>query len=247
MKKIKVLVFALFVFLASIEVVYAACEAQETNKLNSLAANVKANYEIVEEEIKDFSSQFNPPDTLTQEELENHIFYEDVANIHIMNLTEELYVKVYDSVSNETVTYSYSDSNNGAITIKQKNFDKVNNYTITVYSSDKTNCKDTRLYTLYVTIPRFNTLSEYLICENAREFYMCHEYVTVDLDERTFFEKVNDYIENKNNDQDDDGQGDDNKGFFEEYKNVIIIVVVAIVIIGGTTTVIIVKRQRRIV
>ena len=53
MKKIKVLVFTLIVFLMSINVVGSACTSEESNKLNSLAVNVKVNYEIVSEKITD--------------------------------------------------------------------------------------------------------------------------------------------------------------------------------------------------
>ena len=245
MKKIKVLVFTLIVFLMSINVVGAACTSEESNKLNSLAVNVKVNYEIVSEKITDFSSEFNPPDGMSLEELENYPFYEDVANIYIMNLTQDLYVKVHDSVSNNITTYTYEDVKDGVINIKQKDFTKINNYTITVYSSDKTNCKDTKLYTTYVTIPKYNDLSEYVICEDIPEFYLCHEYTSVqttDFDD--FISKANTYISNKNKNNNEDDNKDVVKGFFEENKVTIIMAVLAIVVIGGATTVIIVKRQR---
>jgi len=243
MKKIKVLVFALIVFLLGINITYAVCSSEEQNNLNSLAVNVKANYEIKYEEIK-LAPGDNYPEGLTPEERENYRYKNYYFNIYITNLIEELYVTVYDSVSRETTKYTYNDSENGVITIRQDDRNNLRNYTIKVYSSDKTNCKDKVLYTIYLSLPRYNSLSEFEVCDDIPEYYLCHEYVT--FDEATaddFLGKVEKYIADKNKGDNSNDQNDNDKNLFEEYK-VPIIIGVVVIIIGGVATVIIVKRQR---
>lgn len=250
MKKIKKLsVFSFLVFFLFVTKVFAVeCTSEETNKLNSLAVNVKASYEIMEIEKTDFSSEFNPPDGIDANE--NITWYDTVIRVYITNLTEDLYITVTNDQTKEVKTYRYEDATNGTITFDQTDFSQITNYTITVYSSSNTNCANNKLYTLYLTTPMYNTLYEYSMCEGIEEFYLCHEYLSVNVSTENFFELATKYKEGKiNSDGEEikDEPSENDKGFTEflkEYKSVIIIVAVLIIAGGGLVTVIIVKKQR---
>ena len=66
MGKIKVVVLSLVAFMILIEPVSAACDLNETNKLKSIAANVKASYEVVK--IPEDPSNYDAPDEMSDEE-----------------------------------------------------------------------------------------------------------------------------------------------------------------------------------
>lgn len=247
MKKFKDLLFALFLFVIGIPVVVAECTAEESNKLNSLAANVKANYEVIQKEVS-IDEGFNYPDGLTEEEMNNYKAYRDYFRIYISNITEDLYVTVTNKNTNETTTYTYKDAVDGVISFEQKVLIEITNYTIVVYSSDETNCPNSKLYTLYVTTPLYNNFSESNLCDGIEDFYLCHEYLSVNTSFENFEELTSKYREGKIDDSGEEIiQQEETKGFInfiKEHKGIVITVSVVIVIIGGLVTVIIVKKQR---
>ena len=247
MKKLNVVFLALLFFFASIRSVYAVCDATESNTLNSLAVNVRASYEAMEEEyIPDES--FNPPDGMPIDD--DYVVTRDIFRIYITNITEELYVVVTNDVNDEELTFTYQDSNNGTVTFDQEDLSSIRNYTVTVYSSSQTNCPDTRLYNYYFTTPMYNTFSEYDVCVGAEDFYLCYEYLSVPMPTYDqFLSSVEDYKEGK---IDEEGEvippdvEDDNTfwGFIGDHW-IVITVVTAVIIVGGVlVTVIVVKKQR---
>lgn len=247
MKKFKVFTLALIVFFTNTVIVNAACTTEEKNKLNSLGANVKASYEI-KTELVDPGDEYSPPDGLTEEEMENYKTPIDYFYIYISNITEELYIEITDKSTGEKTKYTYSDIADGVITIKKTVGYEIKNYTIIVYSSSKTNCPDTKLQTLYITTPAFNEFSMLQTCEGIEEFYLCHEYLTVEVSFDNFYELAEKYRAGKvDKDGDDITEPDKDKSFKEfikENKGVIIGVTLSVILIGGLVTVIIVKRQR---
>ena len=250
MKKLKAFFFTFVFFLASNNV-YAVCDATELNNLNRLAVNVSVDYEAITEEYEP-DENITYPDGLTQEEWDNYVFARNVFQIYISNLTKEIYVTVSDNVTNETQTYTYADSNNGVVTIRQLDLTNITTYTVTVYSSSETNCPDTLLYTQYLTTPMYNSYSDYTICEGAEDFYLCYEYLsvpTVSFDR--FVELVEDYkagrVDNEGEEivppeeeEEESGFGD----FVREHRVVIISVCLVIVIGGVLVTVIVIKKRR---
>ena len=170
MKKIRVFTLAILLFFLSTNV-YAVCDVTESNTLNSLATNVKVSNEVVEVEVP-MDENVNPPDGLTEEEDQNFVAYQDYFRIYISNVTEELYVVVTNESTNESKTYTYDDVENGVITFDEKVYVFITSYKIDVYSSDKTNCPDTKLYTLYLTTPLYNSYSETAVCEGIEDFYL---------------------------------------------------------------------------
>lgn len=247
MKKIRCILLTLFCFFLGVSIVDATCEASESNKLNSLAVNVKANYEVVQKEVP-IDENFNYPDGLTDEEMNNYVPYRNYFNIYITNITEDLYVKVTNQNTNETKTYSYDDTTNGVVSFEEPVFVEITNYTITVYSSAKTNCPDSKLYTLYLTTPMYNSFSESNICEGIEDFYLCHEYLSVETSFENFYELTTKYREGKIDGNGDEINDSDGQNAFTrlitEHKGIVIAVAIVIVV-GGIVTVIIVRKQRR--
>ena len=67
MKKFKLVVVTFIAGLLGMPLAYAECDATETNKLSSLANNVKVSQEIIQKEFE-LGAGDNPPDGLTEEE-----------------------------------------------------------------------------------------------------------------------------------------------------------------------------------
>ena len=252
MKKFKVLALILTLFFISDPVVKAACSTEESVKLSKEAGNVKASYEILQKDIAK-EPNFNVPDGLTPEEAAEYVSMQDYFRIYITNLTENLYVTVYDNITNETRTFSYSDSKDGTISFDVDYYEiyDIRNYVITVYSSINTNCQDQKLYTTYLTTPMYNFYNEDPACNGAEDFYICQKYLSVSLKGiNDIFGKIERYKEGKlNNDGEEitEPEKEKDKGFgtfLKENKSVIIAVTVCVVAIGGLVTVIIVKKQR---
>jgi len=227
--------------------VHAACESKEMNELNSLAVKVKTSYEIIKKEVV-VDETFNPPDGLTEEEMENYVPTENYFKIYISNVTEDLYVVVTNKNTDEEKTYTYSDAVNGTISFEVKESIEIVNYTIAVYSSDKTGCPNKKLHTLRITTPMYNNFSESKLCKGIEEFYLCHEYLTV----KTSFEGFDILTEQYRAGQlNEDGtkKPEEKKeegffGFIKEHKGTVIITSVVVIALGGLATVIIVKKQR---
>ena len=135
----------------------SSCSYKEQTDLNSKAANVKASYEIA---------------TITKK-YEDMDINSEVLKVTILNVTEDLYVKVRDDYKNEEKFFHNSDSDKGVVTFIWEAVDKVTNFTIEVYSSDKTNCPGEKYKTIYLTLPRYNDFYNRIICQENPDFYVC--------------------------------------------------------------------------
>lgn len=247
MKKFKLVVITFIASLICMPCVFAECEAAESNKLNSLATNVKNSQEVIEK-VMDPDPDWNPPDGLTEEEFANYEYKIKYFRIYINNITEDLYVIVTNNTTEEKKTYNYQDTNNGTVFFDEMVSSQIVNYKVEVYASDKTNCNSKKLRTFYITTPKYNSLSEYKSCEGIEEFYLCHEYLNVETSTENFETLVKDYREGKlkadGSKKDEEKKNEGFLGFLKEHKGTVIIASLAIITIGGLVTVIIVKKQR---
>ncbi len=248
MKKINALILALLLFLVNSNVVYAVCDASETNTLNSLAANVRASYEVMREELE---GEYSAPDGLTEEELEEYVAYYSFFRIYISNLTEDLYITVENDVDDQVQTYTYQDSDNGTISLDWTNILAITNFTITVYSSSNTNCANTELYTLYLTTPMYNEYSQYRLCDGNEDFYLCNTFLSVpSVDFGRFVELIERYNAGQIDDSGEEVEepiDSEEEGFFDFIQDNLAIVIgvgVAIVVIGGLTVYVIIRKRR---
>lgn len=249
MKKTRVLIFALMMFMIGGKYVYAVCDATETNTLNSLAANVGRSYEIITKELTKEETSFEPPGGITVEEYNNFLFEVDYFRIYITNITEELYVVVTNENTGEERTFNYSDTDNGTAMFEEMVGTEIVNYTIEIYSSDITNCRDQRLYTQYLTTPMYNTASESSFCTGIEDFYMCHEYLSVDVDFTNFMERTEEYRASHTNGEVEEDLPDEESesgflAFVQEHWLIVLGISVAVLAAGGLITFVVIKKRR---
>ena len=243
MKKIRVLIFTLMLFMIGGKYVYAACDATEMNTLNSLAANVGKSYEVIEREVSSEEANATPPDGLTIEEYENYVFVRKFFRIYITNITEELYVVVTNENTGEEKTFNYADTDNGSV------YFDIRFSGWHIYSSDITNCRDQRLYTQYLTTPMYNLNSESGLCEGIEDFYLCHEYLSVDVDFTNFMEKTEEYrASHTNGEVEEDIPVEENESgflaFVQEHWLIVLGISVAVLAAGGLITFVVIKKRR---
>ena len=182
-------IVALICFVSLIVKVQAAeCSAVDKNEIKAKASNVRINYVpgIENVKTKDFDDR----------EVDAQSRYIDIK---IFNLSSDLFMRVKSSDDNIKIDETLVDYRNmgpdGAITIRVPALDIVQEYVFEVFSYSD-NCKGEIVRTIRLTIPKYNTYSQLDICSDIKEFYLCQEYITFDINKDRFFDQVNDYKEN---------------------------------------------------
>lgn len=247
MRKIRTIVLLLVVYVFNITNVNAVCDTAEENRLRSLATNVRMSYEEVREELPPGS--FTPPDGLPEELYDEWKEYITYFNVYIENITEDIYVEVKDKNSGQTKRYTYADSDNGVITIRQDIYKK-NEYTVTVHPASGSECSG-RLASHALTTPYYNEYYAMERCQDNKEYYLCFKYVDYDLpDNEEFLTKLNAYVaekERKQQQQEEEKKNNSFGEFLKQHKGMVFGVTLIVVGAGVATTVVIVYRRRRVV
>ncbi len=166
MKKCMILILLLFIPISVSARSLVDCDVTVLSSMKSLAANINisSNYRI-----------------------DNNQAYFDVT---INNITPDIYF-----IDNSTnITYNYSNTNNGEITITgYTNIEKIN---YTFYSSDK-ECSGNMLTTKYVTFPNYNQYYGDEICKGIENYSLCKRWAKVTSNYDEFKTKVENYKNNK--------------------------------------------------
>lgn len=217
----------------------SGCSYKEQAELNDIVSNIKASYEATKEKTETYPDPDDIEATID--------VYEPRVEIKILNLTDDVYIKVINGNSKEENLYYNKDAKDGVITIKQNDLSTLNTYTIEVYS-DKYACRGELFRKIEVTTPIYNSYSELEACNKNPDFYYCQEFITsknISYDE--FYKNLAKY---ENNEKPEEIK-EEEKSFFEKIKEfyqnnkIVINVVLTIVIVGGVaTTVILVKKRR---
>ena len=243
MKKRLILLVLLPAFMIFTAKVNAAskCDATELVKINEEAAGVKVTYEEVKE----------PVDTTGDEPSDFGIDYEiyrKYFKVNIINVTDNLYIKITDVNKGTTKTFTSKDAVNGIISFKWEDLSAVGNLQTEVYTSQATKCPNENITTTHVVIPMKNVYHEYKACAKNPDNAICKEYVTekvtpeayqklADKDEKKTLEDVSKEIE-------EDEKPSITK-FIKKNKKGIIIGGSIIIVLGVVTTaVVIIKRKR---
>ena len=232
----KILVF-LCLFIVGVTNASAAstCDYETQVKLNSEATNIKASYEV--KEIK--TGIKNENDLVDGEPTDKT--YQGVE-VSIYNMTENLYLTVMNTSTNETKTYHYEDTDNGSIKLVrgEDGLEDIVTYQITIYSNHN-DCKDEELKKINLVTPKYNSFSADALCEGSSKYY-CQEYVTEDLN-MTY----DDFLKQAANNNKNDGNGDTDtvkdNDFFKKY-GIYIVGGILVILLGVMTTVIVRKKQR---
>lgn len=244
-KNAKYILVSLLSFCFAVNVNAAECSYEKQVELNNIASTVKATYEAVDIDTGktvSYVDEYGIIDTDRQVPVKEKGF-----NVKILNLTENLSIKVTNETEGTTNYYYYSDSDNGTITLSSKVADRIYTYTITVYGT-KDSCEGIELRSLNLITPKYNTYSDYSFCKEYPNFDYCQEYVVDDsFNLEDFINKSAAYKETQDSKNSKDNQKDKNNNksnFFKENKKLLIVCGSIILIVGVTTTVIIIIRKR---
>lgn len=222
----------------------STCDTVTKGKLRQSASNIKANYIVEEESITDNLEEGEQ--TYTNRYLV----------IKIYNLSTGMYVEVQSSVPSvsnvQTVskTYYRTDmSPDGSISLRQDNFPYLVNYKITVYASVDSPCSGTVLRKINITLPKYNSYSNLDICDGLEDYYLCQEYITYDIDDKSFLTKLNEYKSKLvTNSVEDITNGNNNTASdiasgVSEYKYILVGVIISI---GVVITILILKGKKKV-
>lgn len=246
-KNAKYMIISLLMFCFISNVKAEECTYEKQVELNNIASTVKATYEEVE--IDTGETYF---DDMNFDENGNPVtlkYYVKGFNVKLLNLTEELYVEVTNSLGEEKII-NFSDTDNGIISLGIKEADQIITYSIKVISA-KGECAGTDLRTINLLVPKFNSYSETMFCKENPEFDYCQEYLSSDdqIDYITFDEEAKKYTVKKEQQQVETKKEqtiiDKIKEVLKD-KGIIIISVIGIVG-GGTIAIIVIKRRRRLI
>lgn len=228
MKKIVTLLLMLILIVVPVK----AEECSYTAKADAMkkAANVKVDYEVVEE----------------KQEYEEGSTTNEYFKITILNISKEIYVEVSNDVNNQSRTYTYDDTDNGIITFNWEENEVKTNFTIKVYASDYSNCKGDLLKTIKFTTPHYNDFYNRAICADMTDFYLCQKYISTDnVDESMFISKIDSFKKGEiNNEGEEQPNKKEEKGFFAKYKWYIIGTLGVVIVVATTLTIIDIKKQR---
>lgn len=222
----------------------SSCSYNEQAELNDIVANVKANYEVVNIYNGKFLDIDNQDENGNIPEVDSYIKGFDIS---ILNLTEDIYVKISNDKNSESMTYYYKDTNNGMITFRTTEIEKLVNYTIEVYSN-KYSCVGELYRSIPLSTPIYNPYSEMIACQDNPEFYYCQEFIpseNISLNE--FAEKIQKYEQET---KPEEKEVNEKENFFERikrfytYNKTLIYSIGIVIVVGVATTVILVKKKR---
>ncbi len=251
MRRFKYIAFSLIIFglFCNTSKAVGTCDYTDRAVLNNEASEVRANYEIKEKELD--PNVYGPPDSIIgTEEEDSWVPKTEYLQINILNITENLYVEVSSDLSKDVIRYNYSDTNNGTLAIEWNDVSQVARLKINVNSSGNNGCQDETIRTMSITLPRYNSYSNYGMCEIASEYYLCQKYVTFnEVDFADFIDGVTAEVEKiQNGDNDSDNEDltwyQAVGKFIAEHKAYFIIGSISLVLIAGIVVVVIIKKRR---
>lgn len=147
------------------------CGDTELNDLSKEAGAVKVTYE--EKKENDTQSDFVPEVDYELDETYSYYF-----NINILNITDKIYVTVYNPNDNTTKTFTSADAVNGVASFLWKDLTEVANLKVTIYASSNTSCPNYKLLEIGKTIPMFNVYYDMPYCLQKQDEKICQKYVT---------------------------------------------------------------------
>ena len=237
-KNIAVLMLAVLFSWTSVDAA-SVCSYEKQKEISKSAANVKITYEEAKAELD--PSTYSYPEGADPE---TYVAYYEYFKIKILNITEDIYLKLENS-SNEEVKYiEYKDTDEGTFTIAWENLEDVTTFSYTIYSSTKTGCPDEEFRKGVMTTPKLNEFYTSELCVDIPDYYLCQKYITTNVSSSKFVELAK--AENKKNKKEEIIEKE-KKDKEKETKNIknIFFVVTSIIIVGGGIAIVIVSKKRR--
>ena len=218
--------------------VNAECDYKTKLEVNTAAANVDADIEMVTK-VLDLDENEHPEikSIETEEEKEQYV-YADFVYLNISNLSEKVYLKLTNEDDNLYRTIKYQDTVNGKYQYSVPDVAIIRTYTIKVYSNIS-ECGNEELRTIEVKAPMFNDLSGTRICENNDALY-CSEYITTPIDEN-----ISGIVEKYDNNSEENNEEIKEENVKNNYLYNILIGIVAILVIIIVITFIILRKKKK--
>ncbi len=225
----------------------SACSYSEQAEINNIVANVRATYEAIDIYDGKVLDIDNADENGNIPEID---YYKKGFNISILNITEDIYIKVTNDFNNDVKTFDYKSSKEGIVNFQTSDIDRLITYTIEIYAN-KYACAGELFRKFTITTPVYNRYSKMIACKNNPDFYYCQEFLpseNITLDE--FGSKIKEYEQKKS--AEENQLKEKNKNWIERIKEFytnnalwINISGIAIVVVAGVaTTVILVKKKR---
>ena len=104
------------------------------------------------------------------------------VNLKIYNLGPSIAIKIVNETTGSTITaegvnlFSYKNARDGVITVKKLASPHINNYRITVHGLNE--CQGKTFRTIRYTLPALNPYSDFEVCQDVPEFYLCQPLIT---------------------------------------------------------------------
>ena len=214
----------------------SSCSNEEIIRLSKIAYNVNADWEAVKYRYPDDESA-NSADERESEVIDT--YYR--MHVNIENVTDELSIQVDNVTENKKYTFGYGDTDKGSLALDAGRPIEIRNINIIIYGTGL--CSTEKLRTISMTLPKFNLMSNYDICNEIPDYYMCQTFVVNDYDmtEMEFKEKAEKEIKKR----EEEDKNIPIVDFFAKNWKTILIVVVIVGIGGAVTTVIVVRNRRR--
>ena len=260
-KKAKYIVATLLMFCFATSVKAEQCSYERQVELGEEASTVKVAYEMVDydtgyttHEVDEYGN-IDPTKEIP--------VIEEGVRLKIMNITEDIYVRVIDLSEDETEMpddydneevsdsalrnagyYYYGDSDNGIVYLNPVTTSYIHQYKLYVYATDP-ECGDKSLRTIDFNTPMYNSYSGIEACKNIPEFEYCQKYVTtpIDISIQEFTKECKEY-EAKEKEKNEEKNKKTISNFYKKNKKVILIAGGCILIVGVATAAIIVIRRR---
>ncbi len=240
----KFLLLAIILLSPNVVRAESLCSYSEQAELNNIVGHVTAKYEAVD------VYNGKAVDVDRQDENGNAPevdFYLRGLKISILNITEEISVKVTSKNDGKEYTFEYKDTDNGVAEITTTDVEELNTYTIEVFAN-KYACIGERYRTFDLKTPMYNFYSQLQVCEENPGYYYCQEFIpTNNINAEAFYKNIENYQQEEESpieEPENKNFLDKLKEFYENNKLIIYSVGMVIVVAGVATTVILIKKKR---
>lgn len=224
-------------FLSS-SIVYAECDNKTSLELNTISANITANYEM-QDVLEDYEGNrvSGVPFELGTQEGSGYAI-DTIAIFRISNMSDKVYLTITND-DNLNKKIEYKDTDNGLYSFEVPDMEKIRHYVIKVYSNNDS-CIDKELRTINVTTPKFNSYSEVNACIDNNAYY-CQKYITQELN------IDDDFISNNFEQRREENQVNDNTEDKKSNRFMIVVLSAVIVVLIGAIIFVLIKRKKKVI
>lgn len=215
----------------------SVCSYDKQSAIKKASTNVKLTYEEAQG-ILDPDLYYVP----AGEDPETFVVYYDYFKIKILNITEDIYIKLENSTNDEVKYINYEDTDEGTFMIEWNDLSKVTTFSYTIYSSTKTECPNEEFRKGVMTTPMLNDNYTNVMCQEIPDFNLCQKYVTSSISEKKFREMASAYLEKQKETEKEEKEKEIEKK--NNIKTILIVTASMVIVVGGIASVIAIKKRR---